>query len=190
MPEPSYNCEIPEVNAGIEDTTVLKPSESCPAPLSNWDTPSVNVGTWSFNCCVPSASALLPSTSCGVASASWLVPSVSWSAASCNSLTLSFKLSIFRSSVSRSDKKLLVAIDIIISSSKSVTSAVTSKYSGTSKSSFSLSNFISRLSFKPGIVIPNTTLLSLTSVIFPFVTSILENLSDGSSIPVTIVNGT
>ena len=169
---------------------MLKPSESCPAPLSNWDTPSVNVGTWSFNCCVPSASALLPSTSCGVASASWLVPSVSWSAASCNSLTLSFKLSIFRSSVSRSDKKLLVAIDIIISSSKSVTSAVTSKYSGTSKSSFSLSNFISRLSFKPGIVIPNTTLLSLTSVIFPFVTSILENLSDGSSIPVTIVNGT
>ena len=74
--------------------------------------------------------------------------------------------------------------------SKSLASAVTSKYSGISISSVSSPSSRSRLSFKPGIAAPITILLSFTCVTSPFVTSILENVSFGRTIPVSTVNGT
>ena len=89
-----------------------------------------------------------------------------------------------------SEKRLLVATDITSLSSKSLASAVTSIYSGISISSFSSPSVRLRLSFNPGIAAPITILLSFTCVTLPLVTSILENLSFGRTIPVSIVNGT
>ena len=87
-------------------------------------------------------------------------------------------------------RRFEVATESVISSEKSVTSALTSKYSGISRSAFFPSKLMLRLSLRPGIVIPTTTLLSEASTTLPFVTSTLLKLSFGSIIPVIIVNGT
>ena len=138
--------------------------------MFNLAIPSVRAGTASFNCEVPSARAVEPSTSCPAAP-----PSLSVRA---------FMLSMEMSSTFTSERKLDVATDIVISSENLFTSAVTSKYSG---SSIPLRLSISA---RPGIASPTAIIESPFLVSLPFVISTFENTSAGSTIPVIIVKGT
>ena len=166
--EPSYALAAPSAYAYI-------PSLREEAPVFNWSTPSVSAGIASLNCCVPSCNVTVPSASCV--------------AASSNEATVFFKSSKVMSSAFISERRLDVATDIVISSEKSLTSAVNSKYSGISRSSDLSLNLRFIVSLSPGIVIP-ATILSPTLVSLPLVTSTFENTSVGSIMPVIIVNGT
>ena len=167
--EPSYALAAPSAYAYI-------PSLREEAPVFNWSTPSVSAGIASLNCCVPSCKDT--------------VPSASWFAASSNEATVFFKSSKVISSAFISERRLDVATDIVISSEKSLTSAVNSKYSGISRSSDLSLNLRFIVSLSPGIVIPTATILSPTLVSLPLVISTFENTSVGSIMPVIIVNGT
>ena len=190
VPIPSSSCMAPSCNAST-------PSSSCAAPPCKMFAPSLSCVAPSFKALAPSSSCATPSFNSGTLSckaetpsASCFVPSSNWFPAVVNVSTLSVTLSRFSSSRFAAVKALLVATDIVISSSKSFTSAVTSKYCGISTSANLPSKLKFKLSFNPGIVMPTTIFPLSDSIIFPLVTSILLNLSEDKIIPVIIVNGT
>ena len=172
---PWFSCSAPCVYA-------LIPLSSCFAPPFNWSIPSFKVWIpssnspyFSFRVSAPSDSSLEPSTSFSAASSRSSRASVSSSVSEMLSTSSCFKMSV-------------IATVKVESISKSVTSAVISRLSGSVISfSWSLERF--RLSFKPGIATPITIFLLPSDTTFPLSITMLEKCSSGRIIPVTITNG-